>query len=221
MASSEQRPELRAPRGPAQAEVVPPRVLVPTVQQLGMMQEEFGFEGPAVVLVLPPTPESAVIREIRGMRQRIEGLAADVKRGQAKLLTQVQGNRPAKLSEEELGNVLELMLVLQDREPDEKVRLYDVFVHTVLKGGSQRAAAKKWDCSLGHASKRVKEMEREFGHPVKVLRAYARRLVEMSATVKGRRRRPHKPGSRPGDFADDPPGGEVGSEDGEEENDGS
>jgi hypothetical protein len=59
--------------------VVPPRVLSPTVEQLRILQEVFGFEGAAVVLVMPPTPESAVLRELRGVMQRVEGLAGDVK----------------------------------------------------------------------------------------------------------------------------------------------
>jgi hypothetical protein len=65
--------------------------------------------------------------------------------------------------------------------------LYDVFVATVLEGRSQRAAAKSCDCSPALLSKRVGELEQEFGLPLKQLQNYAKPLLEMETSVKGQR----------------------------------
>ena len=65
--------------------------------------------------------------------------------------------------------------------------LYDVFVATVLEGRSQRAAAKSCDCSPALLSKRVGELEKEFGLPLKQLQNYAQPLLEMETSVKGQR----------------------------------
>ncbi len=65
--------------------------------------------------------------------------------------------------------------------------LYDVFVATVLEGRSQRAAAKSCDCSPALLSKRVGELEKEFGLPLKQLQNYAKPLLEMETSVKGQR----------------------------------
>lgn len=51
----------------ATPDITQPRVLVPTAEQLRALQRMFGIEGSAVVVALPPPPESAVLREVRGM----------------------------------------------------------------------------------------------------------------------------------------------------------
>jgi hypothetical protein len=56
-----------------------PSVLVPTAGQLATLQGMFGFEGNAVLVVLPPPPESAVLQEMRGMKQTMDAMAGDLK----------------------------------------------------------------------------------------------------------------------------------------------
>jgi Bacterial regulatory helix-turn-helix protein, lysR family len=75
--------------------------------------------------------------------------------------------------------------------------LYDVFVATVLEGRSQRAAAKSCDCSPALLSKRVGELEKEFGLPLKQLQNYAQPLLEMETSVKGHRHARKKRGAPP------------------------
>ena len=75
--------------------------------------------------------------------------------------------------------------------------LYDVFVATVLEGRSQRAAAKSCDCSPALLSKRVGELEKEFGLPLKQLQNYAQPLLEMETSVKGQRYARKKRGAPP------------------------
>ena len=62
-----------------------------------------------------------------------------------------------------------------------------MFVATVLEGRSPRAAAKSCDCSPALLSKRVGELEKEFGLPLKQLQNYREPLLEMETSVKGQR----------------------------------
>ena len=62
-----------------------------------------------------------------------------------------------------------------------------MFVATVLEGRSQRATAKSCDCSPALLSKRVGELEKEFGLPLKQLQNYAKPLLDMETSVKGQR----------------------------------
>ena len=71
--------------------------------------------------------------------------------------------------------------------PAKRWGLYDVFVATVLEGRSQRSAAKSCDCSPALLSRRVGELEKEFGLPLKQLQNYAQPLLEMETSVKGQR----------------------------------
>lgn len=119
---------------------------------------------------------------------------------------------PAKreaVKESEATRIFVLLEKLRSKRAGMKAPLYDVFVATVLEGLSQRAAAKKCGCSPAQMSKRVRELVREFGLPLKQLQNYARPLLEMQTSVKGDRRRKRKPGSGPGAFADDKAGDDA------------
>ena len=59
-------------------DIAQPRVLLPTAEQLTVLQRMFGFEGSAVLVVLPPPPESAVLREVRGMARTMASMAGDL-----------------------------------------------------------------------------------------------------------------------------------------------
>ena len=58
-----------------------PRLLLPTAEQLTELQRLFRFDGSAVLVVLPPPPESAVLREMRGMIRTVESMAGGLKAG--------------------------------------------------------------------------------------------------------------------------------------------
>lgn len=112
------------------------------------------------------------------------------------------------VKESEATRIFVILQKLRSKRAGLKAPLYDVFVATVLEGLSQRAAAKKCDCSPAQMSKRVGELKKEFGMPLKQLQNYAKPLLDMQTAVKGERRRKRKPGSGPGAFADDKPNDE-------------
>ena len=55
-----------------------PRLLVPTAEQLTSLQGMFGFEGNALLVVLPPPAESALLLEMRGMAQTMATMAGNL-----------------------------------------------------------------------------------------------------------------------------------------------
>ena len=148
-----------------------------------------------------------------------------VARGQTKLLAGGRAPAAEPVSEPEASRLFAVMMALESRHQGERARLYDVFVLTVLKGLTQRAVAKRCACSLGQVAKRVREVEAEFGRPVRELRGYAGRMLELRSSVKGEVTRKRKPGSPPGAYADDELLGDAGAtgipaeEYGEEEED--
>ncbi len=109
------------------------------------------------------------------------------------------------MNQSEAKRIFVILQKLRSKRAGVKAPLYDVFMATVMDGLSQRAAAKKCDCSPAQMSKRVGELEREFGLPLKQLQNYIKPILEMQTAVKGERRRKRKPGSGPGAFADDNP----------------
>lgn len=60
-------------------DIAQPRVIVPSAEELSTLRGMFKFEGSALLVVLPPPPESAVLREVRGMVRTMETMAGDLK----------------------------------------------------------------------------------------------------------------------------------------------
>ena len=58
--------------------VAQPRLIVPTAEQLRELQRLFGFEGSALLVVLPPPAESAVLQEVRGMARTMATMAVSL-----------------------------------------------------------------------------------------------------------------------------------------------
>ena len=109
------------------------------------------------------------------------------------------------VKESEAARILAILKRLRSKRAGMSAPPYDVLIAIVLDGLSQRRAAKQCDCSLGQISKRVKELEKEFGLPLKQLENQLKPMLEMQTSVKGERHRKRKPGSGPGAFADDNP----------------
>ncbi len=103
----------------------------------------------------------------------------------------------------EVSWVFGILMKLKSKRAGMKAPLYDVFVHLVLEGNSQRAAAKICDCAEGLMSGRVKELVTIFKRSLKELKALRTPIVEMQTSVKGDRKRKRAPGSPAGKFADD------------------
>ena len=91
------------------------------------------------------------------------------------------------VKESEATRVFAILQKLRSKRAGMKAPLYDAFVATVLEGLSQRAAAKKCDCSPAQMSKRVGQLSTEFGLPLKQLQDYAKPILEMQTSVKGDR----------------------------------
>ncbi len=91
------------------------------------------------------------------------------------------------INRSEAQRIFAVLQRLRSKRAGMMAPLYDVFVATVLEGRSQRAAAKSCDCSPALLSKRVGELEKEFGLPLKQLQNYAKPLLEMETSVKGQR----------------------------------
>ena len=91
------------------------------------------------------------------------------------------------INQGEAERIFAVLQRLRSKRAGMMAPLYDVFVATVLEGRSQRAAAKSCDCSPALLSKRVGELEKEFGLPLKQLQNYAQPLLDMETSVKGQR----------------------------------
>jgi hypothetical protein len=101
------------------------------------------------------------------------------------------------INRSEAPRIFAVLQRLRSKRAGMMAPLYDVFVATVLEGRSQRAAAKSCDCSSALLSKRVGELEKEFGLPLKQLQNYAKPLLEMETSVKGQRYARKKRGAPP------------------------
>jgi hypothetical protein len=91
------------------------------------------------------------------------------------------------ISQGEAQRIFSVLQRLRSKRAGMMAPLADVFVATVLEGRSQRAAAKSCGCSPALLSKRVGELETEFGLPLKQLQNYAQPLLEMETSVRGQR----------------------------------
>ena len=91
------------------------------------------------------------------------------------------------INQGEAQRIFAVLQRLRSKRAGMMAPLYDVFVATVLEGRSQRAAAKSCDCSPALLSKRVGELEKEFGLPLEQLQNYAQPLLELETSVKGQR----------------------------------
>ena len=112
-----------------------------------------------------------------------------VLRIERKLAEAIKHAAPAQppVSQGEAQRIFAVLQRLRSKRAGMKAPLYDVFVAAVLEGRSQREAAKSCDCSPALLSKRVGELEREFGLPLQQLQNYAQPLLEMETSVKGQR----------------------------------
>ena len=123
-------------------------------------------------------------------RAQTEELKAELKAEMRKVLAEairhtVTAQPP--VSQGEAERIFEVLQRLRSRRAGMMAQLYDVFVATVLEGRSQRAAARSCDCSPALLSRRVGELEKEFGLPLKQLQNYAQPLLDMETSVKGQR----------------------------------
>lgn len=91
------------------------------------------------------------------------------------------------INQGEAERIFAVLQRLRSKRAGMMAPLYDVFIATVLQGRSQRAAARSCDCSPALLSKRVGELEQEFGLPLRQLQNYAKPLLEMETSVKGQR----------------------------------
>jgi hypothetical protein len=135
----------------------------------------------------------------------LPGGTLQARRSGGELFARFLPERPDGLKQPEAVRIFAILQKLKSKAAGIKAPLCDVFVLTVLDGLTQRAAARKCGCSVGQMSKRVGELEKEFGLPLERLRAFASPILEMQTSVKGERKRERKPGSGPGAFADEQP----------------
>jgi len=124
------------------------------------------------------------------VRAQTEELKAELKAEMREVLAEairLSASPQPPLNESEAERIFAVLQTLQSKRAGMMAPLYDVFVATVLEGRSQRAAAKSCDCSPALLSKRVGELEKEFGLPLEQLQNYAKPLLEMETSVKGQR----------------------------------
>jgi len=123
-------------------------------------------------------------------RAQTEELKAELKAEIRKALAEAIRHTPAaepSINQGEAQRILAIVQRLRSKRAGMMAPLYDVFVATVLEGRSQRSAAKSCDCSPALLSRRVGELEKEFGLPLKQLQNYARPLLDMETSVRGQR----------------------------------
>jgi len=106
--------------------------------------------------------------------------------------------RQESLKQTEAARIIGLLKKLQGEGRKRKASPHKVFNLTVLEGLTQGEAAKRCDCAPALISKRVKELEKEFGgYSIEFLRnSYRPELLEMSSVVKGDSLRRKKDGGR-------------------------
>jgi hypothetical protein len=119
-------------------------------------------------------------------RAQTEELKAEMRKVLAEAIRHTVAAQPP-VSQGEAERIFPVLQRLRSRRAGMMAPLYDVFVATVLEGRSQRAAARSCDCSPALLSRRVGELEKEFGLPLKQLQNYAQPLLEMETSVKGQR----------------------------------
>jgi hypothetical protein len=136
---------------------------------------------------ISPAPEPAV-RDRPGdaTKAQTEELKAEMRKVLAEAMKHSVAAQPP-INQGEAERIFAVLQRLRSKRSGMKAPLYDVFVATVLEGRSQRAAARSCDCSPALLSRRVGELEKEFGLPLKQLQNYAKPLLEMETSVKGQR----------------------------------
>jgi len=116
----------------ATPDIAQPRLLLPTEKELMELQRMFAFEGSAALLVWR-LPESAVLREIRGMAQTVESMAGDLK-------TVAKGQWELRRENEELkrlaaGGYLDFVRTVDPQD-------FCCFIHVLAYGDRAKAARK-------------------------------------------------------------------------------
>ena len=126
-------------------------------------------------------------RKLDGIQTaQMDALKAEMRKVLAEAIQHTAAAR-APISQGEAQRIFAVLQRLRSKRAGMMAPLYDVFVATVLEGRSQRAAAISCDCSPALLSRRVGELEKEFGLPLKQLQNYAKPLLEMETSVKGQR----------------------------------
>jgi len=140
-------------------------------------------------LGLRPEPGDATKAQTEELKAEMRKVLAEV----------IKHSAPAQppINQGEAERIFAVLQRLRSKRAGMMAPLYDVFVATVLEGRSQRAAAKSCDCSPALLSKRVGELEKEFGLPLKQLQNYTQPLLEMETSVKGQRYARKKRGAPP------------------------
>ncbi len=160
---------------------------------LGAPGELGGREGPAKPGCAPGRGDAileAVLRvepKVEAMQvAQTEELKAELRKVLAEAIMR-SAAAPAPVNQGEAQRIFAVLQRLRSKRAGMMAPLYDVFVATVVEGRSQRAAAKSCGCSPALLSKRVGELEKELGLPLKQLQNYAQPLLEMETSVKGQR----------------------------------
>lgn len=146
----------------ATPDITQPRVLVPTAEQLRALQRMFGFEGSAVVVTLPPPPESAVLREVHGMARAMEAMAGDLV-GMRKEVRALRGaKRPGaeRLSQDIARNAFALLQKLELDAPLKSPSVLTVFRLYCVDGLSADQVARKCRCAKGTVMSRLRFIEK-------------------------------------------------------------
>ena len=110
------------------------------------------------------------------------------------------------MTDTEAVRIFGILQKLRSKQTGITAPLIDVFNVVVMERTKYRAAAKKCGCSVGTLTTRIRELEAEFGLPVKQLQAFADRLLDMQTSVKGQRTAKKKQGApkdEPEQYADD------------------
>jgi len=140
---------------------------------LGVPGQLGGCEGPAKPGCEPGRGD-ALLEAVLRVERKVEAM------------THAAAAQPP-INQSEAQRIFGVLQRLRSKRAGMMAPLYDVFVATVLEGRSQRAAAKSCDCSPALLSKRVGELEKEFGLPLEQLQNYAQPLLELETSVKGQR----------------------------------
>jgi hypothetical protein len=119
-------------------------------------------------------------------KAQMEELKAEMRKVLAEAISHTAAAQQP-ISQAEAQRILAIVQRLRSKRAGMMAPLYDVFVATVLEGRSQRSAAKSCDCSPALLSRRVGELETEFGLPLKQLQNHAQPLLDMETSVKGQR----------------------------------
>ena len=101
------------------------------------------------------------------------------------------------LSDNTAQRIFDLMRRLEPDPKKKKAQLLTVFRITVLDRRTQKEAATLCKCRESLMSRRVEDLEKEFGMSIEELRYYGSQVLDLESSVKGERNRKKALGARP------------------------